>query len=301
MTRPAPLPRELPPDFTVAHALALGATRTRLRSLDLSRPHHGVRTRSDVACITDAARHLDLLLQDRESAFSHLSAAHLLGMPTATPWLPSDPLDVMTPNGRGHVRRPGVTGRRGLELRTTTEVNGLRVTDGIDTWCDLASMLQTDDLVRAGDWLLRPSSPLTVADLQQRMRPLIAGRGRLREALRWIRPGSASPRETTTRLLIVRDGLPEPRLNVELNGPTGWVATVDLWWDEWRLAMDYDGRYHRDRAEQMDYDLDRAREIRAIGYRFEQVTSKHLGGRHPQVLSIVREALLQAGWRPEVA
>lgn len=280
--------------------MALGATRTRLRSLDLASPHHGLRTRSPVECITDAARHLDLLLQNRDAAFSHLTAAHLLGMPTPVPWSPGDALHVMTKNGRGQVRRPGVIGRRGLELRTPTMVGELRVTDAVDTWCDLASLMPTDDLVRAGDWLLRPGSALTVADLRKGLRPLIPGRGALREALRWIRRGSASPQETNTRLLIVRDGLPEPQLNAELTGPFGWTATVDFWWEEWNLAMDYDGRYHRERAEQMDYDLDRAREIRAAGFMFEQVTSKHLRGRHPQVLTIVREALGQTGWRPMV-
>ena len=301
MTRLEPLPESLPPDFTVAQAMSMGASRARLRALDLNRPHHGLRTRTPLECIGDATRHLDVLLKNRDAAFSHLTAAHLLGMPTPTPWTPADPLHVMTHNGRGQVRRPGVIGRRGLELRSTTEVGSFRVTGGIDTWCDLARLVHVDDLIRAGDWLLKPKSILTVADLAQGMRPLVPGRRALREALRWIRPGSASARETTMRLLIVRDGLPEPELNVDLIGPSGWVATVDFWWEEWNLAMDYDGRYHHERGEQMDYDLDRAREIRHAGFRFEQVTSKHLHGRHPQVLAIVREALEQAGWRPGTA
>lgn len=119
----------------------------------------------------------------------------------------------------------------------------------------------------------------------------------LRQAMRWIRPGSASPQETRTRLLLVRDGLPEPRLNADLVTGQGWVAPVDLYWEEWRLALDYDGRHHRERARQLDYDLDRARLIRSAGFRFEQVTAKHLAGVNSQVLGIVREHLLDAGWR----
>ncbi|MGD7733475.1 hypothetical protein ACQCX5_11015 [Propionibacteriaceae bacterium G57] len=152
------------------------------------------------------------------------------------------------------------------------------VTTGVSTWVDLAESLALDDLVTAGDWLLRPKSALTADDLRAGLRGGGRGVRRAREALGLIRPGSASVSETLTRLLLVRAGLPEPELNVDLVTESGWVATVDFYWRGWRFAMDYDGRHHRERVKQMDYDLDRARLIRATGIGFEQVTAKHLPG-----------------------
>lgn len=299
MSKLEPLPSGLPADFRVADAVALGVSRRRLRALSLERPHHGLRVRTSVRSVMDAAQQFGVLIGDRNVAFSHQTAAYLLGMPLPQTWSPNDLLHVMTPNGGGQVRRDGVKSRRGLEARTTCRVGGLLVTDGPSTWCDLATTLEFDDLVAAGDWLLRPRSTLTVDDLRRAVRPQVAGRAKLNGALRWIRPGSASPRETQTRLMLVRDGLPEPQLNATLSTPRGWVAVVDFYWDEWKLALDYDGRYHRERAEQLEYDIDRARQIRGEGFRYEQVTSKHLAGKYPQVLTIVREALLEAGWTPD--
>lgn len=300
MVRPYQLPSQLGDCFSLREAHALGVPRSRTRASDLVIPFRGVRALSPAQDVREAARQAMRVMAREDFAFSHRTAALLLGMPMPQPWSAGTELHVMVPTTAGRVRRAGIVGHRGLESRGIGHVAGLPVTDQMSTWVDLAPLLPVDDLVCLGDWLLRPGSALTVDDLRAR---LVRGSSlRLRQVLKWIRPGSASPRETLARLTLVRAGLPEPALNVDLVVDGEWIATVDLYWEEWGFALDYDGRHHRERAEQMDYDLDRARLIRRVaGVGFEQVTNKHLMGRHPQVVQIVREALVQRGWRPPPA
>lgn len=103
---PTPLPEGLSASFRVRDALDAGVTRGRLRSHDLVRPHHGVRSTSPSASVATAARELATAMKGREVAFSHVTAARLLGMPVPTEWAPDEPLHVMT-TANGRVRRPG--------------------------------------------------------------------------------------------------------------------------------------------------------------------------------------------------
>lgn len=81
MHRP-PLPAELGPSFSVADALAAGATPSRLRALDLVRPFHGVRQRKvvDAHDASPEAALLRLIAQyacrmTEHEFFSHTAAA----------------------------------------------------------------------------------------------------------------------------------------------------------------------------------------------------------------------------------
>ena len=84
MPRESPLPPELVSrPFTVVEARALGLTKGRLRHGGLTRPAYGVRQaatdpqRKDLAQLSKATS----LVLPAGSAFSHLTAARLLGLP----------------------------------------------------------------------------------------------------------------------------------------------------------------------------------------------------------------------------
>ncbi len=62
-----------------------------------------------------------------------------------------------------------------------------------------------------------------------------------REAIALADPRSESPLESLIRLLVIRAGLPCPRLQVEVTG-RGWRYRVDLLWPEQRTIVEADGR-----------------------------------------------------------
>ena len=52
--------------------------------------------------------------------------------------------------------------------------------------------------------------------------------------------------ETRTRLMFVKAGIPEPRLNAAVRDADGeWLLTGDLVWDEKRVVAEYQGSTHR--------------------------------------------------------
>ena len=57
--------------------------------------------------------------------------------------------------------------------------------------------------------------------------------------------------ETRLRLLLVEAGLPEPLVNEWVRDDHGVPPHCpDLSWPQWKVAVDYDGRLHRERDEE---------------------------------------------------
>lgn len=254
MARP-PLPAELVAGpFTVAGARAAGLRPCDLRGRGLHRPTHSVRVLDDPTTVRERATVWSAALP-ADAAFSHLTAAGLLGIPLPAA-LEADPLlDVMRPSDRTPTRRRGCRGHRGLEVRRVTRHHGLRVTSPQDTWCDLGELvgcgLDVDDLVVAGDVVLGqcgadPTRVLRdVLDVRVRPRGSLA----LREALGLVRPGVRSPRETRARLMFVRAGFPEPEVNAVVTDHAGeWLLEGDLVWRAQRVVGEYQGEHHASRG-----------------------------------------------------
>jgi hypothetical protein len=67
----------------------------------------------------------------------------------------------------------------------------------------------------------------------------------LREALPPIDAGAESPQETRTRLVLIRGGLPPPTTQIDVYDEYGvFVARVDMGWEKWRVAVEYEGAQH---------------------------------------------------------
>ena len=195
--------------------MAAGLGRERLNGSDLQRPFHGVRSSgleldsiSDL-CLAYAARMLE------SHAFSHSTAAALHGFPL--PWVvrQARELHVAAPPRQAVPRLRGVLGHS-ADTSGAVSLHGLRVLPALTVWCQLAAQLQHNQLVAAGDYLLGGRRPFaTPAQLYAAVEEWSPRRGAaaLRRALRDVRVGVDSPKETELRLLLLSWGLPEPLVN----------------------------------------------------------------------------------------
>ncbi|MCH8613733.1 endonuclease domain-containing protein [Arsenicicoccus dermatophilus] len=268
MPRDIVIPPQLGSRFTVAQAYDAGMNRHALRLAALHAPTRAVRTLLPAATLDDRLQDLLLVLPER-CAFSHDTAARLWDLPLPTPWTPDEPVHVMTPDTVRQPRRRGVVAHAGLDRRETVPLPaGGQVTSAADTWADLACRISLDRLIVAGDALFPPREHrATLDNLWAAAARLSRGRRRAVEALALIRPDSASPMETLTRLLLVRGGLPEPELNVPVTDDDGvFLGYGDLVWQQARVVVEYDGDQHRTDRAQWQHDHRRLRRMRAAGW-----------------------------------
>jgi hypothetical protein len=300
MRRPAPLPEGLGPTFSVGDALAHGATRDRLRALDLARPFTGGRSR-ETPFGADACAHALAPLLHPDQYFSHLTAAELLGMRLPERPLPRV-LHVTYARANRAMRRPDVVGHKtDFPARITRTASGLPVSSPVDAWCESAPLLGIDELIAMGDGLVCRRSPVaSIDDLTIAVRARAGRRGsrRLQLALPHIRPGTDSPRETQLRLFVVRAGFPEPEVNpplVDRNGKV--IAHGDLAWRRYRVVLEYEGRQHAEDTTQFAIDIRRLDDLAAEDYRVIRV-DRHLLRDEPRLFAKISEALLKGGWRP---
>ncbi|AND17110.1 DUF559 domain-containing protein [Rathayibacter tritici] len=216
--------------------------------------------------------------------FSHGTAAHLLGLPdrrkTAT-----TALDVAVAPPMRAARRVGVRSHHLWDEAVTVVHATYPTADPASTFCHLAASRTLDELVVLGDALVLPDEEGTrrglrvdLTILAERARCFRGRGGRLaREAVGWVRSGAESPRETLLRLLLLRAGLPEPELNVELFDADGlFVARVDMLYRRERVVVEYDGDQHRTDRAQYERDIARIEAIEALGYRVVRVRASGL-------------------------
>jgi very-short-patch-repair endonuclease len=106
-------------------------------------------------------------------------------------------------------------------------------------------------------------------------------------------PLAESPMETRLRLLLVDAGAPPPTAQHTVRDREGRVVgRVDLAWPELRLAVEYEGDHHRERA-QFQRDVARLNALRAAGWTVLRFTADDVL-RHPhstiaQVAAAMRE------------
>ena len=162
-------------------------------------------------------------------------------------------------------------------------------------WLQLASESGVDELVEVADSMMRRKNPLTtknaLADAVA-SRPRMAGLARARTALSLSREGTDSIPETDLRLLLVRAGLPTPVVNLTIVDSTGRIVYIlDLAYEEWKVAVEYDGAYHVGDRTQMYNDASRRRVLEDLGWRIITVTSADMIHDPDGVVTSVRRAI----------
>ncbi len=224
--------------------------------------------------------------------FSHQTAASIWGAPlplefTEEHAVAEDEALPLHVSASGHLPFPrarGVVGHRTLaSLTAITEHEGLRVTSPAATWISLGA-LTVADLVALGDFFCRRwregigrrdvgRAPLATQDELHAF--LNAGRrlgaARLREALPLIREDSWSPRESLVRFTLVRAGLAEPELNVDVFDRRGrFIGCADMVYRAEKVIVEYHGMVH---GPQWAQDVERVAAFRSAGWDVIEVTS----------------------------
>lgn len=278
--------RPLPPrlrarafDVTVSDELAV--SRQRLRRRDLVRPTRSIRwARERPPDPVHRIRALRPILLPGQFV-SHVSAAVLWGLPV--PGDPDGPVHITSLIPAAQPRRAGVVGHRLTPERAdVTERWGMPASTPAALWVDCGALLSPDELVARGDAIVTsPRCRTTIDDLRAALvrAGSRAGVRRLRAALELVRVGAGSPQETRARLAIVRAGLPEPELQVEILDEAGrFVGRVDMAYPEQRTVIEYEGDHHRTDAEQWGRDLRRYREMERLGWAVVRWTKSDLSG-----------------------
>lgn len=180
-----------------------------------------------------------------------------------------------------------------------TRIAGLPVTTLLRTAFDLGRHLPRDRAVARLDALTR-ATPFSVEAVKRLAdnRPGARGVRRLRRALPLVDGGAASPRETWLRLLLNDAGFPRPTTQIPLMDHRGNLAVLDMGWEEFKVAAEYDGDQHRTDRRRYVWDQRRSRMVAGLGWDAVRVIKED---RPQEVVARVEEALRARGWRGEIA
>jgi hypothetical protein len=263
-------------------------SRRRLRASDLRISFRGARSLESPALARDdetsseyfARLRAELLRRCREYLpiappefrFSGVTAARLYGIPLPAALERLEAVEVAVAAGSQRPRRKGVVGRRLAVLPPLVLRQAFPVLPPEELWFSLASVLSLDALIVAGDYLVRRKHPDTSVErlaAQVALSRGLHGTRRAREALREIRAGTDSPKETELRLLIVRAGLPEPVIGHRVFDADGvFVGVPDLAYVDERIALDYDGDIHRVDEQVFNDDIERRERFEDADWRY---------------------------------
>jgi hypothetical protein len=281
--------------YTWTQAAALGVTRSQMAA-------DGVPIARGL--YVSRAVDLDLAMRCRawarvlppDAAFGLDTAAALHGASAAS----GAGLHVVLRPRRVLPQRAGITVHvRTLRAEDVTDVDGLRVTSGAQTYLDMAAALWPEDLVALGDALLR-AGRLDEEVLAGRLARADRVRGvvRAREWAPHLTAAAGSHPESRLRYWLLVSDLPEPTVQVPILDRWGReVAHADLGYPRWKVALEYEGRQHADR-DQFGRDIDRYSLMAADGWLVLRFTGRHLGG-PTAVVERTRRALITRGWRPD--
>ena len=295
MTSRIPLPPGLGDGpFTTRAAAELGVGEARLRGPDLARPFHGVRSPQSSVALGHRARALQLRLPE-PGFFCSITAALVQGMPLSRRHERTRELHVGMPSPLRSSRCVGTVGHKFLiDRRDLCDWHGLRMTAPVRTWCDLATVLDLEDLVAAGDYVINVEhglatySELSAAARRHRGR---RGRARLFEALGLLSDRSRSRAESIIRTTIVLAGIEGLVVNLPIADARGVViAEGDLCFPAHRVIFEYQGDYHRTEPERWRKDQTRKARLAAAGWTVIDIAGDELENRR-MLLQIIRDTL----------
>ncbi|MER7797392.1 hypothetical protein [Microbacterium sp. NPDC096154] len=270
----------------------------RLRGADLWAPARGLRLPAGRTRPEDILGARALLLPDG-AAYSHTTAAHLLGVPMPYTDDGVGTIHITTPRGTRARRGKGVVGhQRVLEPHDIAIVRGVPCTRLFRTFCDLADVLTTAQLVAAGDWIIgRGGTGVTsrrLVDALDAASMPPARRMRLRRAIELLDSAAESPKESELRVILREAGFGPFRSQLVVFDEQGrFVARSDLGLPEVKVVIEYEGDHHRDRR-QWRQDLQRRRRLEALGWAYIPVTQEDLD--HPaRLFDDLRAAIRRIG------
>lgn len=230
-----------------------------------------------------------LLTCRRPAVVSGLAASALHG----AKWIDLDsPVELAAPSARP--QRGLVVRNESLADDEITRVAGIPVTTPARTAFDIGRRLPRDEAVARLDALMY-ATPFSVEDvlLLAKRYPGSRGLRRLRVALPLVDGGAASPKETWLRLLLIDAGFPRPTTQIPVSD--GWrpVRILDMGWEDFKVAAEYDGDQHRTNRKAYVKDIRCQQKLQRLGWIVVRVISED---RKADVISRVDEALGSRGY-----
>lgn len=294
MRTPDALPRELAQrPFTVTEALAAGMTPDQLRGPSVWAPFRGVRVPLGLGRDL-GVRCWALAALVPRAVFGGVTAAALLGVALPTMVDAADPVVIHVPSGPSVPQLKGLRVHR-TDVGRTSRVGALSIAGPGAIWRHLVmdGRVTGDDLVVVADMLRKRWPGVDLAGCSPRGAD---ARKRHLAALAESRLGVKSPQETRLRLILLRAGLPEPELNVEILDADGqWIAEGDLVWRKWKVVAEYDSERHFEDPKQRERDLFRRRNLDHEGWVLEVVTKADLRFGGHRAVAAVTGALRRQG------
>jgi hypothetical protein len=186
-----------------------------------------------------------------------------------------------------------ITRSQQLDDDEITRVARVPVTTPARTAYDLGRLLPRRGAVARLDALKR-SSPFSVEDVLLLAKRYHGARGlrQLRAVLPLVDGGAASPKETWLRLLLINAGLPTPTTQIPVHENRRLVGVLDMGWEKYKVAVEYDGDHHRTNRRQYAKDQWRLRKLEALGWVVLRVIADDDPG---DVVRRVRAALARRG------
>lgn len=236
------------------------ASPKRLRGTDLHAPFRGTRDSASAPRDTWRLARAFATRMPRGAFFNSVTAATLHGIPLPPRLRGVYKLHVAVPLPARATQTRNVVGHAvTLMGGDVVEINGLRVSSVLRTWCELAATLDLADLVAAGDYIIHHEHPLAsreqLGDAVVRF-PGRRGRVRMRRALPLLSERAESPPESRLRVFLVTGGVTGLHPNL-------WVTVrqhrlrIDLAIPRHKLAIEYQSEYHLD-PDQRRKDMTRA-------------------------------------------
>lgn len=291
MTRPRPVPAALVGGpFTRAEGLAL-VSPDDLRGPSYQRLLRGAHRRAGDPTTADRIT-AALAVLPAGTVLAGRSALWSWGVLLASP---AEPVEVIVPPTSRARRRAEIRVRRDGLLPGEAVARPLGLTTSpARTAFDVArsapvprAVPMLDQLVRAT--AVNPDDVLALAARHRHTRWL----SRVEPALALVDPGAESVRESELRLLLVEAGLPRPVTQHVIRDADGlFVARTDLAWPRWKVACEYDGAHHDERA-QVIRDRARLNAMRRAGWTVVVVDAAQFARRH-EVVATIRTVLAQA-------
>ena len=230
------------------------------------------------------------------AGFGGRSAAGLWGVTALAG--PADPVEVLLPEGMRWNAGDGVRCRSLLPSQQLVRAGRWRATSPVDTAVDILRFERRDEAVVVLDHLVHEGM-VALGDVRAAVRalPPCFGAVRAREAASRADGLAQSRQETRLRLLMLDAGLPAPVAQFRVRTDREYVARVDFAFPELRLAIEYDGLWHAERAAFMS-DRQRLDRLSAAGWTVLHVTVEDM--RQPARLVVrIRAAIARLQARAE--
>jgi hypothetical protein len=209
-------------------------------------------------------------------------------------WVDAEvPIELIAKSARP---QPGLVVRHEtLSEDEIAHVARLPVTTPARTAYDLARHLPRAQALARLDALMH-ATPFSVEDVQLLAKRYAGARGsrRLGAVLPLVDGGAASPKETWLRLLLIDAGLPMPTTQIPLFDGYRPIAFLDMGWEEFKVAAEYDGDQHRSDRRQYVKDIRRHETVDRLGWYVVRVVSED---QPADVIDRVYDALRRRGYR----